>query len=462
MTSSASIQRWVTTTSNCREDEIRPVLLSFGGFGMVLASYFFLLPLRDEAGVALGTTALPVLFAASLLLTLVFSPTVSSLLHRYADKGAGMQVLYRSMAASIFAFFWAYLLAGSPVQEEVPDVHHLMTWQQRAVRAAFYLWVSLLNLVGMATLWARASDVFTPEAGTRLFGVLGAGATTGQLVASLLAAGAARLPVVVVGGVSLVPMLLSVCCLEAAGQLMSRVQLTAAAEDLARQRRQEPADPSTGLTPWASLLQGIRVIRGSGYLQRICVYVVFNYFVSSFFYFEKTIIVARVPDAGVRTTWFAMINSASASFILVLQLAVTGRVMRALGVPRALLLTPLAAAALMAGVAAAPAPVAIAAAEVTRKVLTYALARPTREVLFTVLSREEKYGAKVFMDTVVQRIGDAVPLCLAWAGAAWGLGRQHAAAAAVNLRLRKHSGGSTGDEEEATAEWRGEAAPLLG
>ncbi|KFM24908.1 hypothetical protein F751_1787 [Auxenochlorella protothecoides] len=200
-----------------------------------------------------------------------------------------------------------------------------MTWQQRAVRVAFYLWVSLLNLVGMATLWARASDVFTPEAGTRLFGVLG------QLVASLLAAGAARLPVVVVGGVSLVPMLLSVCCLEAAGQLMSRVQLTAAAEDLARQRRQEPADPSTGLTPWASLLQGIRVIRGSGYLQRICVYVVFNYFVSSFFYFEKTIIVARVPDAGVRTTWFAMINSASASFILVLQLAVTGRVMRALG-----------------------------------------------------------------------------------------------------------------------------------
>lgn len=156
-------------------------------------------------------------------------------------------------------------------------------------------------------------------------------------------------------------------------------------------------------------MQGIRVIRWA--LQRICVYVVFNYFVSSFFYFEKTIIVARVPDAGVRTTWFAMINSASASFILVLQLAVTGRVMRALGVPRALLLTPLAAAALMAGVAAAPAPVAIAAAEVTRKVLTYALARPTREVLFTVLSREEKYGAKVFMDTVVQRIGGraAVP-----------------------------------------------------
>lgn len=74
---------------------------------------------------ALGTTALPGLFAASLLLTLVFSPTVSSLLHRYADKGAGMQVLYRSMAASIFGelqwqggYAWAGTLPHVPSLQE--------------------------------------------------------------------------------------------------------------------------------------------------------------------------------------------------------------------------------------------------------------------------------------------------------------------------------------------------------
>lgn len=54
-----------------------------------------------------------------------------------------------------------------------------MTAAQRAVRCAFFLWVSLINLVGVAPVWARASDVFVPEASARLFGILGAGATLG-------------------------------------------------------------------------------------------------------------------------------------------------------------------------------------------------------------------------------------------------------------------------------------------
>lgn len=50
---------------------------------------------------------------------------------------------------------------------------------QRVVRAAFFLWVSVVNLVGLSTMWARMADVFGSDAGTRLFGFLGAGATCG-------------------------------------------------------------------------------------------------------------------------------------------------------------------------------------------------------------------------------------------------------------------------------------------
>lgn len=67
----------------------------------MLASYFFLLPLRDEAGVALGSTALPVLFAASLVLTMAVAPSASALLQRTPDKGAALHLLYRAMALSI-------------------------------------------------------------------------------------------------------------------------------------------------------------------------------------------------------------------------------------------------------------------------------------------------------------------------------------------------------------------------
>jgi AAA family ATP:ADP antiporter len=87
---------------------------------------------------------------------------------------------------------------------------------------------------------------------------------------------------------------------------------------------------------------------------------------------------------------------------------------------------------------------------VLRRAGNFAFARPTREVLFTVVSREDKYKAKNFIDTVVYRLGDqvgawssslitmaglgaagiawaAVPLAAVWVGNAWWLGRQQEA-----------------------------------
>jgi AAA family ATP:ADP antiporter len=123
-------------------------------------------------------------------------------------------------------------------------------------------------------------------------------------------------------------------------------------------------------------------------------------------------------------------------------------VIRHLGLPLALAALPATAGLLMAGIAARPSPAAVAFGEVLRKVLAYALARPARESLFTVVSREEKYRAKIFMDTVVQRVGDTiaaaafealvpswgfgpsgvaaacVPVCAAWAAVAFRLGQR--------------------------------------
>jgi len=45
---------------------------------------------------------------------------------------------------------------------------------------------------------------------------------------------------------------------------------------------------------------------------------------------------------------------------------------------------------------------------VLRRAADYAIARPTREVLFTVVPREDRYKAKSFIDTVVYRTGDQV------------------------------------------------------
>jgi AAA family ATP:ADP antiporter len=88
----------------------------------------------------------------------------------------------------------------------------------------------------------------------------------------------------------------------------------------------------------------------------------------------------------------------------------------------------------------------LVAFQVLRRAGEYAIARPAREILFTVLNREEKYKSKNFIDTVVFRAGDAVsgwlfeglrilglgfagiafvgvPIALLWAGTGWMLGR---------------------------------------
>jgi AAA family ATP:ADP antiporter len=55
-----------------------------------------------------------------------------------------------------------------------------------------------------------------------------------------------------------------------------------------------------------------------------------------------------------------------------------------------------------------------------RRASNYAVSRPAREVLFTVLRREDKYKAKSFIDTFIYRAGDQIgawsyPL-LTWLG----------------------------------------------
>jgi AAA family ATP:ADP antiporter len=67
-----------------------------------------------------------------------------------------------------------------------------------------------------------------------------------------------------------------------------------------------------------------------------------------------------------------------------------------------------------------------------RRAGNFAIARPTREVLFTVLPREDRYKAKSFIDTVVYRLGDQVG---AWSFAllaGWGLTQVSIVAAAIS------------------------------
>jgi len=95
-------------------------------------------------------------------------------------------------------------------------------------------------------------------------------------------------------------------------------------------------------------------------------------------------------------------------FTLVFQIFLTGRLMGWLGVAAMLCALPLFSVAGFAALAASSTVGVFVVVQVARRVSNFALARPTREVLFTSVPREDRYKAKNFIDTVVYRGGDQV------------------------------------------------------
>lgn len=156
------------------------------------------------------------------------------------------------------------------------------------------------------------------------------------------------------------------------------------------------------------MFEGFWLIARSSYLMYISLFLWLSAVVSSFFYFQKvTIVATTISSPTARRRTFALINSFIAVFILAGQLTLTGRILTVAGVTVAICASPLIATLNMVALALWPTWVAVAVTETIRKVTTYVLTRPGRELLFTVVSQDEKYKAKVCIDVVVQRLGDA-------------------------------------------------------
>ncbi|KAI7736834.1 hypothetical protein M8C21_021518 [Ambrosia artemisiifolia] len=298
-------------------------------------------------------------------------------------------------------------------------------WFYISVRICFFLWVALLNLITISSTWARVADVMDNESGSRLFGFIGAGATFGQLFGSLFATGMAWLGPYLLLFASLM--------MEFAAQSSKMInkELSNPSEELRPLRKAEadkhdetnevnisdhkdssPTASSTtsdSTTPriWA-LLDGFWLIWSSNYLLCVSLFLWLSAVTSSFFYFQKvTVIASTVTTPTGRRRLFAEINSFIAVFILAGQLTLTGRILTVAGITIALCAAPFTAFLNSIAIAVWPTYVAVAISETVRKVVTYVVTRPGRELLFTVVSQDEKYKAKVCIDVLVQRFGDA-------------------------------------------------------
>jgi AAA family ATP:ADP antiporter len=381
-----------------RAGEARPVLQAFAYFFTLLCGYYLLRPLREEMGIRGGVERLHWTFTATFVVMLAAVPCYGALVAR-VPRTRAVPLVYRFFLASLLAFFVLVRLEVAPA------------WVARA----FFVWVSVYNLFVVSVFWSLMADVFTSEQGRRLFGLVAAGGSAGALAGPALAA--------LLAG-ALDPALLLV---GAAAMLEASARCAAALGRRGGGARGGAPEPVGG-GPFA----GVALVARDPYLAALGLQTLLATVTATFLYFQQARILAdQVRDAATRVQVFAGLDLAVNGVGLLLQATVTARVVAGAGVGVALALHPVLTMAGLAAVAAAPTVPVLAAVQASRRAVHYAFDRPAREVLFTVVAREEKYKAKGFIDTVVYRGGDAAS---AWAMAALaGAGLAGAAAAALPL-----------------------------
>lgn len=383
----------------------------------ILTSYYLLRPVRDALVLDGDPAFIPWLFTATFVAMLAVAPPWGALVARQ-PRGRLVAAVHRSFAVQLAIF--AALVHGHVAPLVVSKV--------------FYVWLSVMNLFGVSVFWSLCADLVAPETGRRLFGPIAAGGTAGALLGPIVTRALAHHvePAVL--------LLLAAALLEAAvwtaRALTAQVPTTRAA--------------ATGLggSPFA----GLPRVVASPYLAGIAGYALCAACLATFVYLRQAgIVKAALPDRAARTAFFADVELYTALGTLVLQLVVTSRLIRWLGVGVVLAILPLVQGGAVLALALAPGLATATAASAIGRAATHGLSRPSRELLFTAVPRDDKYRAKNVIDTLVYRFGDfgsawltrglaalavplaavAVPLAVAWAalGMALGIGHRRRTAA---------------------------------
>ena len=410
-----------------RPGEVVPVLWSGLYAFSVLASFYLLRPVREQAGLAYGKEHLSDLYLGTLIGTLVASPVFAWLVTRFPRRRFVPWVSH-FFALNLVVFF----LLGRALPESAA----------RPVWGVFYSWLSVFNLFVVSVLWSLMADLWTHEQAKRLFGPIAVGGSLGAIAGSALTAGLAPK----LGPVPL--LLVSVAFLEFGVLAVARLVRIFRVEDEHAERARDAGAPETSArvedAQHGGVWNGIRLVLGSRYLFLVALYVMLQSFVQTFMYFEQAHVVdAAIPDRAGQTALFGTIDLWVNVATVVVQLFLTGRIVKRLGIGTALALQPVLSAAAFVWLGASPTLGLLVGAQIVLRSVHYATGRPAREMLFTVVGREAKYKSKNFLDTFVYRGGDALaaqvvdvykerglglvaalPFAIAWTAVAVLLGRQ--------------------------------------
>lgn len=404
---------WVHRAVSAEAGELRPLVLSGAYFFVLLFGYFMLRPVREAMGVQRSMDDLRWLFGVTCVVSLVVTLAFGGLVSR-VDRRRFVPIAHRVVNGCLLVFAGLLSLA--------PDALGVGTGY------AFYVWLSVVNLFVVSVFWAFMADVWMLAQGKRLFAAIGVGGTLGALAGSSVPWWLSdRIPA---WGL----LLAAAVCFEVCVRFV--VWLGGHRPD-----RGGVGHGSIGGDAWA----GLKHMVSSPYLAGVGLYIGLMATSSTLIYFAKASFVFGETDTlSERIAAFGQLDAAAQALTLVCQLFITSRLIKRLGVGGTLIVLPAVTLAGFAALAIAPVWGVLVLFQALHRATRYAIARPARETLFTVVPDEDKYKAKPVLDVFVYRGGDVVgmllsavtvsglgvfavivaPVVLAWSGLSAWLGKK--------------------------------------
>ena len=364
-----------------KPNEVRALWLGFILFFVVLAGYYVIRPIRDNIG-ATQFENLWWMFTVVLVAMIVANALFSMIVARMSRRKF-IPIAYRFFILNLIIFF--VLMQFMPPGKQ--------PW----VDGCFFVWVSVFNLFATAVFWGFMTDIFTNEQGKRLFGFIAVGGSLGGMLGPLITAS-------LVHRVS-TGVLLLICAgmLEIAAQSIRFFPAEFRRSDSKSAEDAAAAEKPIGGKFW----DGVTHICKSPYLFGLFLFILLYTLTSTWTYFQQSELTkVGIVDKAARTAFFAKLDLSVNTLTLLLQIFLTGRLMKFLGVTVTLLFMPVLSLFGFAAMGLVPVLAVLAVFQVARRASTFAFMRPAREVLFTVLRREDKYKAKSFIDTFGYRCGD--------------------------------------------------------
>ena len=377
------ISRFLLRTTNVRDNETKATIASFLFIFLLMAGYFLLRPMRDSMASDWSDAEVSWLwtlnFFISTFIVLVYGVFVSKV-----DFEKLVPIIYLFFSASFVVFYFLTMTSNDTV----------------LIDKSFYVWISVYALFHVSVFWSFMADTFNKEQAARLFSVFAAGAslgaTLGGLLSAILSQTIGERPMVLVASGMLL------CVIPLISFIFNQKQTSLGNADLVN----ESERTKIGGNP----IEGFKAFFTNPYLLGIGVFIILFTGVGSFVYFFQKNLFADFASAD-RTAIYGLRDSLVNIITFVLAFFVTGRIVPKLGMSFALAAIPFLMIIGMGMIALTPVWLIAVIVWIASRAGNYGLTRPAKEMLFTQVSREDRFKTKPVIDIVAYRGGDVI---MAW------------------------------------------------